>query len=88
MAREKNINLSFFTCLLAWFAIAASAPAPIRIYLDAGMTGAKSSGIAIERGIRIALAEVGNRLAGRPVEIKILNRRGHSARSGSPGGWK
>lgn len=54
---------------------------PIHLYLDADVTGSASSTQAIERGIRTALAENGNMLAGRPVELIVLNHRGNSRRS-------
>ncbi len=68
-------------CFLTPVSNASSPSAPLHIYLDADMTVAKASGISIERGIRTALAEEGFRLAGRPVEVVVLNHRGNSARS-------
>ena len=70
-----------FICLFASSSMAASPLAPVHIYLDADMTGARSSTVSIERGIRTALAENGNRLGERPVELIVLNHRGNSARS-------
>lgn len=63
---------------LVW---AAPPAEPVRIYLDADTTGVKASTVSIERGIRTALAEDDNMLAGRPVELVVLNHRGNSARS-------
>jgi len=55
----------------------------IRLYLDADQTGSQSSSISIERGIRTALSEVGNKLGGRDVEIVLKNHRGNNSRSKS-----
>lgn len=60
---------------------AASSKPPLRLYLDVDMTGARASGVAIERGIRTALAQSGYRMGGRPVELVVLDHRGNSARS-------
>ena len=76
-----SLVIVVFISLLASLGMAASPLAPIHIYLDADMTGAKSSTVSIERGIRTALAENGNMLGGRPVELMVLNHRGNSARS-------
>lgn len=54
---------------------------PLRIYLDADMTVARASGVAIERGIRTALSEVDNKLGGIKVELIVLDHRGNSSRS-------
>ncbi|MCP4546398.1 MAG: ABC transporter substrate-binding protein [bacterium] len=54
---------------------------PIRIYLDADQSGARSSSLSIERGIRTALSAVDFRLDGREVEIVLKNHRGNSNRS-------
>ncbi|MEA3240103.1 MAG: hypothetical protein U9P37_00770 [Pseudomonadota bacterium] len=43
----------------------------VRIYLDADMTVNRTSGVSIEQGIRTALSEVNNKLAGRDVELVI-----------------
>lgn len=51
------------------------------MYLDADMTGARASGVSIERGIRTALDEAGNQMAGRDVELVVLDHRGNTARS-------
>mgnify|MGYP001586287008 CR=1 FL=1 len=61
---------------------AQSAP-PVRIYLDAAWTGATTSSDAIEQGIRTALDEVGNQLAGRPVELVVKDHHGNTRRSKS-----
>ena len=41
----------------------------------------RASAEAIEQGVRTALSEVGERLAGRPVEVVFKNHRGNSRRS-------
>lgn len=53
----------------------------IRLYIDADRTGARASGVAIEQGIRVALDEVDNQLAGRNVELVIRDHHGSSVRS-------
>jgi len=52
-----------------------------RFYLDADMSGARASGISIERGIRTALGEIENNFAGYDIELVILDHRGNSRRS-------
>ncbi len=53
----------------------------ITIYLSADRTGTKASGISIEQGIRIALSEVGNKLGGFDVSIKIMDHHGSTPRA-------
>lgn len=53
----------------------------IAIYVDTDMSSSPESSNSIVRGIKTALAESGNQLAGRPVEIVVLDHRGNSARS-------
>ena len=56
---------------------------PIRIGLDAAMTGtAGQSGLAIERGARLAIAEINEAggLLGRELELVVKNHRGIPAR--------
>lgn len=57
------------------------AQTPIHLYIDADRTGARASGIAIEQGVRVALDEVDNQLAGRDVELIIRDHHGSSVRS-------
>ncbi len=58
-----------------------AAGAPLRIYIDADRSGARASGLAIEQGVRTALSEAGDRLAGHPVEIVLKDHRGSTRRS-------
>ena len=53
----------------------------INIYIDADRTGTKESGIAIERGVKVAFDEVGNELAGHRVKILLRSHNGSSVRS-------
>lgn len=53
----------------------------IHLYLDADQTGNRASGIAIERGIRVALHEVDNKLNGQPVKLIVRDHHGSSLRS-------
>ncbi|MCF6281400.1 MAG: ABC transporter substrate-binding protein [Candidatus Polarisedimenticolaceae bacterium] len=53
----------------------------IHLYLDADRTGSRASGVAIEQGIRTALSEVGDRLAGFDVTLLIRDHHGSSPRS-------
>ena len=82
---RTHLRLLYTTLLVACFGItvigAESAPNVVRIYLDADRTGTKASGISIEQGIRTALSEVNNKLAGRDVELVIRDHRGNSRRS-------
>ncbi len=55
---------------------------PLRIYIDASRSGGSgAAGTSIERGVRTALSEVEDRLAGQPVEIVLKDHRGNSRRS-------
>jgi len=53
----------------------------IHLYIDADRTGTRASGIAIEQGIRVALHEVDNKLAGLDVKLIIRDHHGSSVRS-------
>ncbi len=61
--------------------VMASTLKPLHIYLDLDMSRSKASGISIVRGVRTALDEVGNKLAGHPVELIVLDHRGSNGRS-------
>ncbi len=74
---SRILGMMGLVLLIAEFACAE----PLRIILDADQTGARSSSLSIERGIRTALAEVDNRLADREVEILLKDHRGNSVRS-------
>lgn len=60
---------------------AVSPKAPIRLYLDVDLTGARASGLAIERGVRTALSQDGGRFGDRPVQLVVLDNHGNSSRS-------
>lgn len=51
------------------------------LYLSADQTGVRASGISIEQGIRTALAENNNKLAGYKVSLKVLDHRGSTPRA-------
>ena len=79
---------TFFCCvtlMLGWLSFptdgAGQSADTVRIYLDADRTGTRASGISIEQGIRTALSEVDNKLAGRDVELVIKDHRGNTRRS-------
>ena len=74
------IHSTLTACLLA-LSLNTCATDYIHLYLDADQTGAKASGIAIERGIRTALHEVDNKLAGQNVRLIIRDHHGSSVRS-------
>lgn len=73
--------LSGLTALAVESAVHSQTAPPVRIYLDADRTGSAASSVSIEQGIRTALDEVGNQLAGRPVELIIKDHHGNSLRS-------
>ncbi len=54
---------------------------PLKFYLDSDRSNHTASAIAIERGVRTALAEVNNKVQGRHVELVLLDHRGNSTRS-------
>ncbi|OXU15234.1 ABC transporter substrate-binding protein [Sedimentisphaera salicampi] len=58
-----------------------STPEPLHIYLDADMTLLAESGASIKRGIETALAEAGNKIDGRRVEIVVKDHQGNTVRS-------
>lgn len=66
------------TLLFSHWAVANE---PLRLYLDADQTGTVESTLSIEQGIRTALSEVDNKLAGRTIELVKLDHQGNSARS-------
>lgn len=53
----------------------------LRIYLDADRSGTKESGIAIERGIRLALSEIEYEIQDYSIELVIKDHHGNSRRS-------
>lgn len=64
-------------------AVAAEAPKPIIIGLDADMSsGGAQSGEAIRRGAELAIAEVNQRggVLGRPFQLEVRDHRGNPAR--------
>lgn len=76
--------LSYVICFGTSTAVAKDdADNKIRLYLDADQTGTRASGIAIERGIRVALDEVDNTILGRKVELIVRDHHGSSVRSKS-----
>jgi len=78
--RYPIYNTFLTSCLLA-LSLNINAADFIHLYLDADQTGAKASGIAIEQGIRTALHEVDNKLAGKEVRLIIRDHHGSSVRS-------
>lgn len=74
-------SLAVLLVLPAYQAGASDLPSPIHIYLDADRTHNKASAIAIERGLQVALDEVGNQLQGRPVVLIPTDHRGNSLRA-------
>lgn len=66
---------------LFWGTTVFASEKPVRIYLDADMTGARASGVSIYQGMRTAFAVTGDRLGGRPVDLVVLDHRGNSRRS-------
>lgn len=74
-------SLAVLLVLPAYQAGASDLPAPIHIYLDADRTHNKASAIAIERGLQVALDEVGNQIQGRPVVLIPTDHRGNSLRA-------
>ncbi|MHC4887042.1 MAG: ABC transporter substrate-binding protein, partial [Planctomycetota bacterium] len=75
--------LFFLALMSALLGQVAPPGPPLRIYLDADRTGARSSGLAIERGIRTALDGLDGQIGGRAVTLVIRNHRGNAERSRS-----
>ena len=63
------------------FINSTSAQPAYHIYLDADQTGAKASGVSIEQGIRTALHQINNTLAGQSVKLIVKDHHGSSLRS-------
>ena len=61
--------------------LTARAEAPLRLYVDADFTHAPDVGNAIALGLRAALHEVGNQLAGHDVEVVPHDHRSSPKRS-------
>jgi len=80
MGKNKFL-IPFLFVLLSAFVSGESADPVIRFYLDLDQSGARASGIAIERGIRLALSEVDYTLDGRRVELVVKDHHGSSRRS-------
>jgi branched-chain amino acid transport system substrate-binding protein len=53
----------------------------VKFYLDLDRTGARSSGVSIEQGIRLALSEIDYTLEGHRVELVIKDHHGSTRRS-------
>ena len=58
----------------------AKAPT-LTLYLSTDQTGAQASSTSIEQGIRTALSENNNQLAGRRISLKIMDHRGNTVRA-------
>ncbi len=76
---KKTMILILMICL--YFSLSSEPLKSFKIYLNADMTGAKSSGEAIEMGIRVALSEVDYIISGYKIDIVIKDHRGNSRRS-------
>lgn len=69
------IFLSVFSSLMS------EAQKSFKIYINADMSVAKSSGAAIEMGLRVALSEVNYNISGYNIEVVIKDHHGNSRRS-------
>ena len=67
--------------VLTAFAVQASKPDVVRIYLDADRTGHLESALSIEHGIKVAFSQHGDQIAGVPVEFVTTDHRGNVLRS-------
>ncbi|WP_114785807.1 ABC transporter substrate-binding protein [Vibrio tetraodonis] len=67
--------------VLTAFAVQASKPDVVRIYLDADRTGHLESALSIEHGIKVAFSQNGDQIAGVPVEFVTTDHRGNVLRS-------
>ncbi len=66
------------------YAVTSGATAPeqvVHIYLDADLSGAKASGVSIERGIRTALDEANGTVGDFELKLLVRDHRGNSGRS-------
>ncbi len=53
----------------------------LKLYLDADRVGTAASGKSIEQGIRLALSEINNEIAGFEIELVVKNHHGNDRRS-------
>jgi len=81
MTCQKLLSAALLNLVALALGVTTACASPLYLYLDADMSGARESGMSIERGIRTALDEVNSELAGRPVKLKALDHRGNTARS-------
>ena len=77
----RRFQLSCLAMLFGMFAATASSEQPMEIYIDADYVVSVAAAQAIELGVRTALAEAGNRLAGEDVIVVPLDHRGNVKRS-------
>ena len=77
----KLVVSSVFAMFLAIGAKPAAASEPLRVYIDADFSIASSVGVAIELGLRSALAQVGDTVAGHPIVIVPMDHKANPRRS-------
>ncbi len=81
LVKQIILCFTFFTLIhVPEVGVARSAP-EIHLYLDADISGAASSSLAIEQGIATALSEVGDHVAEHKVILIKKDHRGNSRRS-------
>ncbi len=77
---KNTINFAVLLMLCICLDLSA-AEKEIHLYLDADMSNMHISGKSIERGIRTALAQAGNKIHGMPVKLIVADHRGNVLRS-------
>ena len=58
-----------------------NAKTPIKIYLESDRTHHTESAVSIERGVKVALEEIGYKIDGKKIEVVLLDHRGNTVRS-------
>lgn len=76
MFRAFGIFLTFLICSKLF-----ATEENFHLYIDADRSGTRESGLAIEMGVKAALAMHDNKIGGREVEVVLRNHRGNSNRS-------
>ncbi len=78
-----KLSSALFTAFLVLgpHLVGAAKKAPIKIYLESDRTHHTESAVSIERGVKVALEEIGYEIQGRKIETVVLDHRGNTVRS-------
>jgi branched-chain amino acid transport system substrate-binding protein len=74
-------NLIVTAVFLLFFSFPLYSENILNIYIDADRSGAKESGFAIEKGIRLALSEIDYKIGDHEIKLLIRDHHGNTRRS-------